>query len=94
MSDYREYSKVIKVEHGFFERRMFLKLDCGHEVYRYKKVAPKLVRCEFCHRPAWFPAAQQSVHPTGGTVPPLVEFLANPENYPTAEQGSRPTTSG
>ncbi len=39
-------------------------------------------------------AAEQSVHPTGGTVPPLVEFLANPENYPTAEQGSRPTTSG
>ena len=66
MSDYREYSKVVNVERGFFDRRMFLKLDCGHEVYRYKKVPPKLVRCEFCHRPACFPAVEHSVQLTDG----------------------------
>lgn len=38
--------------------------------------------------------AQQSMHPTSGDVPPLVEFLSQPENYPTAEQGSRPPTCG
>ena len=40
------------------------------------------------------PAAQQSMHPTSGDVPPLVEFLSQPENYPTAEQGSHPPTCG
>lgn len=68
MSDFREYSKVTNVERGFFDRRMFLKLDCGHEVYRYKKVPPKLVRCEFCHRPAWFPAVEHSAHLTESPV--------------------------
>ncbi len=39
-------------------------------------------------------SAQQSVQPTGGDVPPLVDFLANPENYPSAEVNRVPPTSG
>jgi hypothetical protein len=55
MSDYRKYSNVTKVERGYFPYRMFLKLDCGHEVYRYQKTPPAKVLCEHCHRQAWFP---------------------------------------
>jgi len=47
MSDYRNYSKVLSVSYGDSYGRM-LKLECGHEVYRYCKVAPKKVKCERC----------------------------------------------
>jgi len=55
MSDYRNYRNVVSVERGYFPYRMFLKLDCGHEVYRYQKFPPAKVLCEHCHRLAWFP---------------------------------------
>ena len=47
MSDYRNYSKVLSVSYGDSYGRI-LKLECGHEVYRYGKVAPKKVKCERC----------------------------------------------
>ena len=55
MSDDRNYRNVVSVERGYFPYRMFLKLDCGHEVYRYQKFPPAKVLCEHCHRLAWFP---------------------------------------
>ena len=55
MSDYRKYSNVVKIEKGYFEYRLFLSLDCGHEVYRYSKSVPEKVLCEHCNRSAWFP---------------------------------------
>ena len=47
MTDYRKYSNVLSVSYGDMYGR-FLQLDCGHEVYRYGKVAPKKVKCERC----------------------------------------------
>lgn len=47
MTDYRNYSNVLSVSYGDMYGR-FLQLDCGHEVYRYGKVAPKKVKCERC----------------------------------------------
>ena len=49
------YQKVVKVLRGFHDYRMFLTLECGHEVYRYSKSAPDKVICEHCNRSAWFP---------------------------------------
>jgi len=59
MSDYRKYSRVVKVKPGFHAYRMFLVLDCGHEIYRYQKTPPARVLCEYCNRSDWFPAEEQ-----------------------------------
>ena len=61
MSDYRKYEKVLKVERGYHSFRMFLKLECGHEVYRYQKTPPAKVLCEYCHRNNWFPPVSENV---------------------------------
>jgi hypothetical protein len=52
MSDCRGYSKVIKVKQ--IGRRLFLTLDCGHEVYRYSQSLPqsipRKILCEYCRK--------------------------------------------
>jgi hypothetical protein len=49
MADYRNYKKVLKVHNwGYYQNA--LELECGHEVFRYAKVPPKSVKCEWCER--------------------------------------------